>query len=323
MTRADRLLRSKDIASDVQHLLALENQGRLLGVEARLAGLEGSMHAIQGLLTDLLARTEPNSPATPAQPSLCSVSSFASARPGNKGGGPATATAMTLHVVLEGAKALPRTDLVSECRAYCLLHLACPDGPPRSHRRSRTAAGSSPAWGESFELAVPEAAQALVVSVWDEGGHGRTDDFVGSALAPLAGLPAAGATESWYALRNPRLGSRLRGSAIRLALRLEGPATRGGGAGSDAGEPTPAVAPAASAGIVFMEADGAGDGGSRGLNGGSDSGARYSRGWTRPPGSARAGPAGNPEGPAGNRPWSERRLRRRLQEVAENGGGQH
>ena len=208
--------KSEAIAQEVQHLLALENQGRLLKVEARLAGLEGSLQVVQGLLTDLLSRSMPNTPLSPA--SFPTTSQLQNEK-GN------CMAAATVHVTIVDAKALPRTDLLIDCRSFCLVHIASSDGSCQnanmnSYHMTKTAVGSDPSWNESFELPVPQEARALVVSVWDSGVGSDGDDLIGSAEVPLSDLQAGSTGETWYKLNNPPLASRLRGAAVRFSFRL-------------------------------------------------------------------------------------------------------
>ena len=232
--------KSEAIAREMQNLLALENQGRLLSLEARMSGLEESIQAVKGLLAHLVSSTVPATPVTPADSFLGGTSNPACRSP---------VSDASVFVTVVDARLLPRTDLLVECQAYCLVHIASSDGASRPnaenvrYHRTATAAGSNPVWGESFKLPLPPAARALVISVWDAGDDSMGDDLIGSAEAPLSGLQSTG--EIWYQLNNPPLAARLHGTAVRLSFRLEE------GVSASASSSTSAVGQATAAEIVF------------------------------------------------------------------------
>ena len=239
---SDLAQKNHQMATEVQRLLVLEGQGRLIRMESRIAGLETSMLSIQELLVRLVGRdAEPimakyGYPARrladsdeSAYGNIVQLCSTVDGRKNSRQYLEAEALSVTVHK----ARALQRTDILFRCRSYCMLHFIC-DGRRDDIKNSfqlqytKTVAGSNPAWNETFVLPIPTAARSLVVSVWDQDGQSANDndDLIGSAEIELrdilnSGLAVenGGLIADWFQLKNPILGSCLQRAAVQLQVR--------------------------------------------------------------------------------------------------------
>ena len=225
----ERAVKNNQASTEVQRLLVLDDQNRLIRLESRITLLEKSILNIQ----DLLVRLLDTDPGMKEAKGSAAFSNFVAMNDEARGSDSFLTTG-TLSVTVLRARKLPRADVMFECNTYCTLFFNCSSGRAGVDNdteliHTRAVAGNHPEWKENFNLRIPSSSFSLVISLWDQDGRSaatHNDDLIGSTEVELHSIfnreidsrnPAG--IMNWYPLHNPMLGSRLHGSEVQLQVR--------------------------------------------------------------------------------------------------------
>ena len=228
--------KSAEISRDVRNLMEIDSQTRLLRIEETLGrGLESLGSRIdvleQQLDSALTGKDLNRFPSSLLEEKMkkldrklqssnnCMYSTVSTPKKSAEDRLGTNEDALTLHVRIMSARALPRMDILSACNPYCHLFLTTANGPAEQHQATRVLSGLNPTWRETFDFNVPSRTMRLVIALWDRDTITQ-DDLVGSADLELRDLEPGVVVDDWFPLHNPSLASRLSNSAIRIQALL-------------------------------------------------------------------------------------------------------